>query len=445
MQTALAENARQKTLIAKINSRTACVGVIGLGYVGLPLALEAHRAGYNVIGFDVNESKIATLRDGKSYITDIPDEKIHDAVLDSRFAVDSAMSRLGECDIVIICVPTPLKKASTEPELSYLIDTVETIAKHLRSGQLIVLESTTYPGTTRDEVAFRLERSGLRVGEDMFLAFSPERVDPGNPAFHTQNIPKIVGGMTAACSACASAFYNLIVQRAVVVSSPQVAEMAKILENTYRLVNIALINETAQICNQMGIDIWEVIEASGTKPFGFQKFYPGPGVGGHCIPIDPLYFKWVSEKLGLQTKMIDLAQSINEEMPAYVAKRVVELLAANGGTEGARVLVLGAAYKKDVNDVRESTVLQLIEELQGSRLEVDYHDPYIERIKLSDGQLISSVELSPEQVAEYGLVVIHTDHSQFDYQMISGHARLIFDTRNVLRRSSCELTNVVFL
>ena len=235
-------------------------------------------------------------------------------------------------------MPTPLKKASTEPELSYLIDTAETIAKHLRPGQLIVLESTTYPGTTRDEVASRLERSGLRVGEDMFLAFSPERVDPGNPAFHTQNIPKIVGGMTAACSVCASAFYNSIVQRAVVVSSPQVAEMAKILENTYRLVNIALINETAQICNQMGIDIWEVIEASGTKPFGFQKFYPGPGVGGHCIPIDPLYFKWVSEKLGLQTKMIDLAQSINEEMPAYVAKRVVELLAANGVAEGGALV-----------------------------------------------------------------------------------------------------------
>lgn len=423
-------------LLASIQNKTAKVGVIGLGYVGLPLIHAFVRAGMSTIGYDIDENKVKALKAGQSYIAHISASWIQDWIAKKQFDATSDMSRLSEADAILICVPTPLNE-TRDPDLTYIEETAKKIAKALRPGQLIVLESTTYPGTTRDVVLPILNQSGLRQGVDFFLAYSPEREDPGNPNFSAQSIPKVVGGMEPQSLAIANALYSQAVVRTVPVSNCEVAEACKILENTYRSVNIAMVNELKVLFQQLGIDIWEVIDAAKTKPFGFQAFYPGPGLGGHCIPIDPFYLTWLARKHEMATRFIELAGEINTSMPLYVINQLAEALNAHGKPiKGSKIGILGVAYKKDVDDERESPSFKLMELLLKRGAEISYSDPHVPSLKEKRHyhlpQLTSS-ELTPSYLASLDCTLIATDHSAFDYAHIVKHSQLVVDTRNATR------------
>ncbi|QEH35437.1 UDP-N-acetyl-D-glucosamine 6-dehydrogenase [Aquisphaera giovannonii] len=422
-------------LRARIEGGTVRVGIIGLGYVGLPLARAFTEKGIAVLGLDVDAAKVEKLAAGRSYIGHIADEAVQ-AMRARGFEATADFGRLDEPDAIIICVPTPLTDAR-EPDLTYIVRSAEAIAARLRPGQLVVLESTTYPGTTRQVVLPLLEGRGLRAGEDFFLAFSPEREDPGNPKFSAPTIPKVVGGLDPASLELASALYDRVVVRVVPVSSPEVAEACKILENTYRAVNIALVNELKVLYDRMGIDVWEVIEAARSKPFGFSAFYPGPGLGGHCIPIDPFYLSWVARRYGMATRFIELAGEINTSMPSYVAGRVADALNDDGKpVKGSRITLLGMAYKKDVDDPRESPGFELMERLRAKGAEVDYNDPHIPALppmRHYPDLRMSSRDLTPDYLRSRDLLLVVTDHSAYDWPFIAAHASLIVDTRNALR------------
>lgn len=427
-----------EALYAKIADQSSVIGVIGMGYVGLPLAVAAWRAGFRVIGFDVDADKISALNGGKTYIGRIDDALVAEMAASGRFAATADFDRCGECDVLTICVPTPLNK-HREPDLSYVLGTTRTVARTLRAGQLITLESTTYPGTTRGEMAPILEAGGLKSGHDFFLAFSPEREDPGNPDFHTASIPKVVGGDGPDALRVAEAFYSRVVSRVVSVSSCEVAEAVKLTENIFRSVNIALVNELKLIYDRMGINVWEVIDAAKTKPFGFMAFYPGPGLGGHCIPIDPFYLTWKAREYGVPTRFIELAGEINTNAPFHVVDKLVDALSSRKkrAISGARILMLGMAYKKNVEDTRESPSFVLLEELERRGAVVEFYDPYVpviphmrEHAAMAGRQ---SVAFDPVAFAAYDAVLLCTDHDNVDYAAIAAHCDLVIDTRNALR------------
>ncbi len=425
-------HAYHQQLLDRINSRKASIGIIGLGYVGLPLAVEFARQGFSVCGFDVDESKTSLINAGKSYIPDVADVELASVVTAGRLRATSRMGELANMDVIDICVPTPLRKTK-DPDLSYVVKAVEAVAATLKRGQLVILESTTYPGTTDEVVQPMLEAQGLKADEEFFLAFSPERVDPGNQRFHTRNIPKVVGGLGAASTEVAAALYESTVDKVVRVSSTRVAEMVKLLENTFRAVNIGMVNELALMCHKMNIDVWEVIEAAKTKPFGFMPFYPGPGLGGHCIPIDPHYLSWKARQHGFECRFIELAGHVNSSMPDYVVERVAEALnTIKKAINGSRVHVLGVAYKRDVNDVRESPALDIIELLAKRGAAISYSDPWVPELR-TDGQSLRSVELEAALLNEPDCVVICTDHSVFKYEALVQSGMVIVDTRNALK------------
>jgi UDP-N-acetyl-D-glucosamine dehydrogenase len=417
-------------LLSKIRDRRAVVGVVGLGYVGLPLAIEFAEAGFQVIGFDVSEARVRDLMAGRSHIQDVPSDAVARHVTSGRFLATADPEALGRCDAISIAVPTPLSK-TRDPDMSYVQAATETVARVSHPGMLIVLESTTYPGTTREVLQPRLEQVGLTVGRDVFLAFSPERVDPGNPTWHTKNTPKVVGGLTAACTEVACALYAACIDTVVPVASAEAAELVKLLENTFRAVNIGLVNEMAIVCDKLGVDVWEVIEAAATKPFGFMKFTPGPGIGGHCIPLDPHYLAWKMRTLNYKTRFIDLASEINSEMPEYVVRKVARALnEEQKSVNGSRILMLGIAYKKDIDDLRESPALDIMRLLEERGAHVDYHDPHIPSFR-EDSHSKVGVALTTDVLGRADLVVIVTDHSGVDYQFVVDHARIVVDTRNV--------------
>jgi UDP-N-acetyl-D-glucosamine dehydrogenase len=420
-------------LLSLIDSRAARVGVIGLGYVGLPLAVEFAQNGFTVTGFDVDQGKSSQINAGESYIPDVRGSDVAGAVRAGKLCATTDMSDLSAMDVIDICVPTPLRKTK-DPDLSYVVLAVEAVAATLRPGQLVILESTTYPGTTDEVVQPMLEAKGLKADIDFFLAFSPERVDPGNAQFTTRNIPKIVGGVGAASTEAACALYRATVQNVVPVSSTRVAEMVKLLENTFRAVNIGLVNEIALMSHKMDIDVWEVIDAAGTKPFGFMPFYPGPGLGGHCIPIDPFYLSWKARQNGFECRFIELAGHINSSMPHYVVQRVAEALnTVRKPINGSRVHLIGVAYKRDVNDVRESPALDIMELLGRKGAQITYSDPWVPVI-VHDGRTLASVDLAGALQAEPDCAVICTDHSGFDYGAVVNSGTLIVDTRNALKK-----------
>jgi UDP-N-acetyl-D-glucosamine dehydrogenase len=421
-------------LASGIALRRARVCIIGLGYVGLPLAVTFASGGYPVVGFDSDADKIKKLKNGQSYIGHIPSERVGELVKTGRLDATSDATRFADVDAILICVPTPLTE-TREPDLTYIEKTGQAIARHLRRGQLVVLESTTYPGTTNDRLRPLLEESGLQAGRDFFLAFSPEREDPGNPSYSTRTIPKVVGGMDETSGRLAASLYEPVVAGVVRVSSMEVAEACKILENTYRAVNIALVNELKVVFDRMGIDVWEVIAAARSKPFGFQAFYPGPGLGGHCIPIDPFYLTWAARKFGVHTRFIELAGEINTGMPLYVVNRLAEALNDQGKPlKGSRICLLGVAYKKNVDDPRESPAFAILELLEQRGALVSYSDPHIPRLPAMRHHHIrlESETLTEEFLAEQDCVLIVTDHSAYDYGWIGRHARLIVDTRNAM-------------
>ncbi|MDZ7620525.1 MAG: nucleotide sugar dehydrogenase [Patescibacteria group bacterium] len=424
------------SLRQRIDQKTARIGIIGLGYVGLPLVRAFEAAGFHTIGFDVDPAKVERLRAGESYIEHIPGEWIGRCVSQGTFEPTADMSRLGEADALLICVPTPLSD-SRDPDLAYVEQTTEAIAKTLRPGQLVVLESTTYPGTTRDVMLPILATAGLAVGKDFFLAYSPEREDPGNPNFSAEKIPKVVGGIDPISSSLAAALYRNAVVEVVPVSCCEAAEAAKILENTYRSVNIAMVNELKMLFDRLGIDVWEVIDAAKTKPFGFQAFYPGPGLGGHCIPIDPFYLSWVARKHGMPTRFIELAGEINTSMPRYVINRLMEVLNEHGKpVKGSAICVLGVSYKRDVDDTRESPSFELIEHLLAAGARVTYSDPHVPKLPPKRNYDFSgwkSMTLTAEFLAAQDAVLIATDHSAFDYRHVVRHAPLVLDTRNATK------------
>src|SRR5712672_3094656 len=421
-----------------ILQKRARIGVIGLGYVGLPLLVEFASNGFRGTGFEVDEHKASQINAGISYIGDVPEGKVKEMVDASLLQATTDFAHLGECDAIIICVPTPLRKTK-EPDVSYILAAAEEIQKRLRRGQLIVLESTTYPGTTDEVLLPMFEETGLKLDEDFLLAFSPERVDPGNPQFQTHNIPKVVGGVTPDSTEGAAFLYAQIVKDVHSVSSARVAETAKLLENTFRAVNIGMANEMARLCYALGIDTWEVIKAAATKPFGFMPFYPGPGIGGHCIPLDPHYLSWKARQHGFDSRFISLAEEVNSRMPEHVVQLVADGLNDDRkAMNGARVLLLGVAYKKDIDDVRESPALSIIDRLRSKGCEVHYHDPFVSEIRFDDahtesgGEPMSSVELSDKEIKSSDCVLIVTNHSQIDYHRIIELAPLIVDTRNAL-------------
>lgn len=429
---ATASNLRAN-LLAKIENRSAKIGVIGLGYVGLPLIHAFIEAGFATLGFDIDERKVVRLMRGESYIAHIPEQWIQTWLSKQQFLATADMKKMADADTLLICVPTPLNE-SRDPDLSYVEDTARLIAASLRPGQLVVLESTTYPGTTRDIVLPILEATGLKCGTDFFLAYSPEREDPGNPKFTARGIPKVIGGMEPASLEIANAMYGCAVVNTVPVSSCEVAEACKILENTYRSVNIAMVNELKMLFQRLGIDVWEVINAAKTKPFGFQAFYPGPGLGGHCIPIDPFYLSWLARRNEMSTRFIELAGEINTAMPHYVVQRISEALNNKSKSiRGSRVAVLGIAYKKDVDDPRESPSFKLIELLQERGAVISYNDPHIPstpKMRHFNVAAMTSCELTAEYLRSQDLVLIATDHSAYDYEFIVKHATLVVDTRN---------------
>ena len=421
-----------------IAGRTAVLGVMGLGYVGLPLAVEMAREGYRVIGFEVSDGVVAGVNAGESHVQDIPSDNLRPLVEQGLIEATTDMARLAECDAISICVPTPLNKIK-DPDLSFVLTAGETIRESLRAGQLIILESTTYPGTTDEVLLPVLEEKGLTAGEDFFVCFSPERVDPGNKTWHTKNTPKVLGGVTPACASAGMALYETIFDVMVLVESARAAELVKVYENTFRMINIALANEIAQACDKLDVNVWDVIEAAATKPFGFMKFTPGPGLGGHCIPLDPHYLSWKMRTLAYKTRMIELASEINAEMPAFVVRKVQDALNNESkALKGSRVLVIGVAYKKDVDDLRESPALEIMRLMQDKAAQVFYHDPHCPVIR-DDGHTpladlpMKSVDVSEALLHAMDCVVIITDHSSVDYQLIREHARLAVDTRGVLR------------
>ena len=431
-------------LIERFKQGEATIGVVGLGYVGLPLAVVLGEAGYQVIGLDVDPAKIELLRDGKSYIEDIDDEIMSRLVDNGHLRFTTEYADLAEVDGVSICVPTPLRKTG-DPDLSYIISVSKALREVLHSGMLIILESTTYPGTTRELVQPEMESTGLKVGEDLFLAFSPERVDPGRSDWTTVNTPKVIGGITPACTAVAAAMYGRAMKTIVPVASTETAEMTKLLENTFRAVNIGLVNEMALMCDRLDMDVWEVVEAAGTKPFGFMKFTPGPGLGGHCIPIDPLYLSWKLKSVKYNARFIELASEINTNMPRYVVQRVQDAMNLLGKSiQGSKILVLGVAYKKDVSDVRESPALDVIGLLLDKGAQVEYHDPYVPLIEGEGWNLKSSSDVIGA-VKQADCVVLVTDHSDFDYQGIANAAEFIFDTRNAFRYRGVESSKIMRL
>ncbi len=437
-----------KRLEGNLRNKSATIGIIGLGYVGIPLALVAVKAGFKVIGFDIDAPRVAKLNRGESFIKHIETSDITTAVKTGRFEATTDFSRLGEPDAIMIAVPTPLTKYR-EPDLSYVVKTAEAIAPHLRKGQLVVLESTTYPGTTSEVMQPILERGGLKSGEDFFLAFSPEREDPGNVDYGTHTIPKVVGGDGAAALRLADALYSQLVVKTVLVSSTATAEAVKLTENIFRAVNIALVNELKVVYSAMGVDVWEVIEAAKTKPFGFMPFYPGPGLGGHCIPIDPFYLTWKAREYDIATRFIELAGQINSRMPYLVVNKLAEAIDRIGGKGLAqsRVLILGIAYKKNIDDMRESPSLKLIELIEGRGAHVDFHDPFIpvvpatrEHAELTGRK---SIPLTEKKLAGYDAVLIATDHDGVDYKMVVKNSKIVIDTRNACHRNGAKGKNII--
>ena len=422
-----------KKLRQRIKTKKAKVGVIGLGYVGLPLAMAFAKNGFSVTGIDLDKNKVAKLNQGRSYIQDVPVAALKDSLRKKRFHATDDFRALSQLDAVIICVPTPLSKTK-EPDISYVLDATKHVAAHLKKGQLVVLESTTYPGTTEEVMLPLLKKSGLKPEKDFFLAFSPERVDPGNKDYDTVSIPKVVGGIGKSSTEAIKSLYGVVMKSIVEVSSARTAEMVKLLENTFRIANIGLINEIAMISNHLGVDIWEVIGAARTKPFGFMAFYPGPGIGGHCIPIDPLYLSWESRRHGFEAKMIELASTINKSMPVYVVKRVAQLLAEKRRfPKMASILVLGVTYKRDIADLRESPAIDVINLLEENGWKVSYCDPYVSSMNLAH-VVLKHQALTPGLLKKQDCVIILTDHSAFDYRMVVKHSKLIYDTRNALRK-----------
>lgn len=413
-------------------------GVIGLGYVGLPLGVEAGKGGIRVLGFDVNEAVVASVNDGRSHVLDVAGDDVAEMRASGLLEATTDMSRLAECDVVSICVPTPLSK-TRDPDVSFILAASEAVAAGLRAGQLIILESTTYPGTTREVLLPTLEATGLEVGKDFHLCFSPERVDPGNETWTTKNTPKVVGGITQACTRAGVVFYERFLDTLVPVSSAEAAELTKILENTFRAVNIGLVNETALISDRLGVDIWEVIDAAATKPFGFMKFTPGPGLGGHCIPVDPHYLSWKMRTLNYKTRFIELASEINAEMPIFVADKVRDALNRNRkSVNGSSVLVLGVAYKRDIEDVRESPALDVIRLLQADGATVSYHDPFVPSVD-EDGSHLESIDLTDSALSAADAVVILTDHTDFDYRRVVDESKVLIDARHVAPRDDREV------
>lgn len=435
------KNSILNRLISKLENRAAVIGIIGMGYVGLPLALRYAYAGFRVIGFDIDEEKAGKLNLGQSYIEHIASRSIQEA-RDMGFVATTDFSRISESDALIICVPTPLN-AYREPDLSYILSTADTLMPYMRLGQIVSLESTTYPGTTEEELMPRLEAQGFKVGEEVFLVYSPEREDPGNPDFKTRSIPKVCGGVTASCQLAGIALYGAAVDTVIPVGSTRTAELTKLLENIHRAVNIGLVNEMKIIADRMGIDIYEVIHAAATKPFGFTPYFPGPGLGGHCIPIDPFYLTWKARQYGLHTRFIELAGEINSEMPRWVINKVVNALNDRGKPiKGSRILVLGITYKKNVDDMRESPSIKLMEILREKGAEVAYSDPHVPVFpKMREHHFaLESVSLKEDSIASYDLLLLATNHSAFDYEFIQKHAKVIVDTRGVYPDS---LPNIV--
>jgi len=427
----------------KVRSRTLRVGIVGLGYVGLPLAVEFARQEIAVVGIEKDARKVAKLNQGQNYILDVNSTELSNLVSRGLLSATTDYSVVGQLDSISICVPTPLNKTG-DPDISYIIFARDEIIKHLKRGTVIVLESTTYPGTTEEVIAPAFEEAGFKIGEDIFIAFSPERIDPGNPIYGTRNTPKVIGGMTPKCLEMASAVYSLVVDKVVSVSSTRAAELAKLLENTFRSINIGLVNELAIMCHLLEVDVWEVIRAAATKPFGFMPFYPGPGLGGHCIPIDPIYLSWKLKTLNYRARFIELASEINTHMPEYVVHRIT--LALNDrqrSVKGSRILVLGVAYKRDIDDMRESPALDIIELLTKQGAHVQYHDPYISRVVIGE-RSFESVELSDEMLTSQDAIIIATDHTKVDYERIARHAKLLFDTRNATERVGSQ-KNIVKL
>jgi UDP-N-acetyl-D-glucosamine dehydrogenase len=419
-------------LLARLKRKDFTAAVIGLGYVGLPLAIEYADAGIRVIGIDSDGAKIRALRSGNSYVDDVPSESIRGAVENGLLRVTSDYSALAEADTVNICVPTPLRKTK-DPDLSYVVTAAEQVAKYIHRDMLIVLESTTYPGTTDELLVPMFEERGFTVGKDIFLAFSPERVDPGNPQFSTKNIPKVVGGATPQCTKMAAALYTGVMERVHPVSTATVAEMVKLLENTFRSVNIGLVNEIALMCSRMGIDVWEVIDAAKTKPFGFMPFYPGPGIGGHCIPLDPFYLSWKAKQFGFEARFIELAGVINGQMPHFVVGKVIDALnRVKKSVNGARVLILGVAYKKDISDVRESPALDILQLLARKGARLSYCDPHVPVLD-EHGIRMKAEPFSPTTLKKADCVVVVTDHSDFDYRLVARESKVIVDARNALK------------
>ncbi len=425
------KSATAAALEEKILNRTARVGIVGLGYVGLPLAMEFANAGFNVTGLDVLQHKVDQLNAGTSYVQDVPTELVRKHVASGRFTATSDFSVVKELDTINIAVPTPLRKTK-DPDMSYVVSASEDVAKYLRPGTLVILESTTYPGTTDELLLPMMEKGGLKVGEDFFLCFSPERVDPGNPNFQTKNIPKVVGGVTKNCTRVGAAFYQQALDTVVPVNSTTVAEMVKLLENTFRMINIGLVNELALMCDRMGINVWEVIDAAATKPFGFMPFYPGPGLGGHCIPIDPFYLSWKSKQSGIEARFIELAGQINGGMPHFVVDKIQHALNEHTKpVKGTHIHIAGVAYKKNIDDVRESPALDIIMLLEKRGAKVTYSDPFVPSIRLDTGNIVASDLAEQSKVAD--CVVIVTDHNAFDYAALLADSMLLVDTRNAMK------------
>lgn len=430
----------QKASIKKFNNKEAVIGIVGLGYVGLPLMLRYNSIGFKVLGIDINEKKVSDLNSGISDIEHIPNTSISAAVK-TGFEATTDFARASECDALILCVPTPLNKYR-EPDLSYVISTTNSLKVHLRPGQVVSLESTTYPGTTEEEILPRVEESGLKVGQDIFVVYSPEREDPGNPDFETRTIPKVIGGHTPACLAVGTALYAPAIDQVVPVSSTKAAEMTKLLENIHRAVNIGLVNEMKIVADRMGIDIFEVIDAAATKPFGFTAYYPGPGLGGHCIPIDPFYLTWKAREYGLHTRFIELSGEVNKAMPEYVMNKLMDGLNDSGkAVKGSKVLVLGIAYKKNVDDMRESPSVEVMELVRAKGAEVAYSDPHVPVFpKMREHSFdLSSTAVTAETLAGFDAVVLTTNHDGFDYDLIKQHAKLIIDTRGVYREPAAHI------
>ncbi len=434
MKTKSAKLATVDELMHRILNRRAEIGIIGLGYVGLPLAMAMAEAGFPTTGYDISKDKLKTLNSGKSDIDDIPHKQVKAAIDSGKFRATDDPKSLSQMDVISICVPTPLSKTK-DPDVSYILAAVEWVKKYFKKGTLVVLESTTYPGTTQELILPLLEERGLKVGKDFFLAFSPERVDPGNAKFHTVNTPRVVGGITPACTKVAKMFYEQTISSVCPVSSTQAAEMVKLLENTFRSVNIGLVNEVALMCERLGIDVWEIIDAAATKPFGFMPFYPGPGLGGHCIPIDPHYLSWKLKSLNYYARFIELAGEINSKMPEYVVERIINQMnrKASRALNKANIVVLGVAYKRDIKDLRESPALDVIKLLEDKGARVVYNDPYVPTFKWKDG-IMKSTRLTPTILKKADLVIILTDHTDYNYQWIVDNAKMIFDTRNATKK-----------